>query len=196
MSQWSNQDLSALLGLIAKFRELYAARAEDMRQRKELDARIANASSAISKLSGVFALYGIDTSKQGWSSAVREIVGDETFESALSQGLPVSRQVVTVTPAVENDPGDDHRDDKSDGTVREIAIERLKAAGESGTTARAIQDYIESARSIKLHYKTVGMTLYRLSREGVARREGRNWFFVSETKNPGGETPGSSNLFN
>jgi hypothetical protein len=39
------------------------------------------------------------------------------------------------------------------------------------------------------------MTLYRLSKDGLARREKRTWFFVKpegEAKDPGGETPGHS----
>jgi hypothetical protein len=38
------------------------------------------------------------------------------------------------------------------------------------------------------------MTLYRLSKDNLVRRDGRIWFYVpsveGETKNPGGGTPG------
>jgi hypothetical protein len=44
------------------------------------------------------------------------------------------------------------------------------------------------------------MTLYRLSREGLVRRDGqKDWYFVprdTETKNAGGDTPALLNFVN
>ena len=50
-----------------------------------------------------------------------------------------------------------------------------------------IKEFIAS-QNIEMHDKTVGMTLYRLSKDGLARRDGRTWFYVApkeETENPG-----------
>jgi hypothetical protein len=80
--------------------------------------------------------------------------------------------------------------------IRELALERLKIAGISGIKAKQIREAVEAARGTKIHEKTVGMTLYRLSNEGLARCSGHTWFYVPpkvETQNPGGGTPG---LFN
>jgi hypothetical protein len=76
--------------------------------------------------------------------------------------------------------------------VRDIVLDRLKAAGQKGSKATPIQAYIESTYSTKIHDKTVGMTLYRLARDGLVRRDGHTWFIVPETVNPGGSAPGSS----
>jgi len=50
------------------------------------------------------------------------------------------------------------------------------------------------SNSTRSYSPPIGMTLYRLSQDGLVRREGRTWFFVpsqaAETKNPGGDTPG------
>ncbi len=75
-------------------------------------------------------------------------------------------------------------------TVREAVINGLKAAP-WGSKAAELRASYEQQHGTKLHSKTIGMTLYRLSKETppLARREGRTWFFV-ETENPGGETPG------
>ncbi|WP_024338672.1 hypothetical protein [Bradyrhizobium japonicum] len=78
-------------------------------------------------------------------------------------------------------------------SVREFTIDALRVAGETGIKAADIRQAYESSRNVKLHDKTIGMTLYRLSKDDLARRDGRLWFFVEpkgETKNPGGETPG------
>ena len=80
-------------------------------------------------------------------------------------------------------------------TIRELTVEWLKTAGDSGIKAATIRQQIESKYHINLHDKTVGMTLWRLSQDGLARREGHTWFFVpptAETENPGGEAPGSN----
>jgi len=76
----------------------------------------------------------------------------------------------------------------TDGTIRDMVLEQLKAAGERGTRAAPIRAHIEKVLGRELHYKTVGMTLYRLSERGQARREGFTWYFVpldeAEKKNP------------
>ena len=77
--------------------------------------------------------------------------------------------------------------------VRDAVLDRLRLAGSSGMKATELRQYYENAFSTKLHEKTIGMTLYRLSKDAVVRREGRTWFSVplkGETKNPGGGTPG------
>ena len=65
-------------------------------------------------------------------------------------------------------------------SVREIALQQLKRAGVGGTKANAIREVVESILKKKVHDKTVGMTLYRLSQEDPpkVRREGQTWFFV------------------
>jgi len=65
------------------------------------------------------------------------------------------------------------------------------------TPTEVLREYIEAARSTKLHEKTIGMTLYRLANDGLARRDGRTWFPVSQEakqENPGAGTPGQKPL--
>ncbi len=61
--------------------------------------------------------------------------------------------------------------------MRDIALDRLREAGQAGQKAPAIQKYIESTYSVKIHDKTVGMTLYRLSKENLVHRSGQIWFY-------------------
>ncbi len=81
--------------------------------------------------------------------------------------------------------------------IKDIVIDRLKAAAEEGTKAAPIQKYITETYSRKIHDKTVGMTLYRLKLEGLAHKRGIVWFFgpgLAGTKNPGVAAPGPFNL--
>jgi hypothetical protein len=59
--------------------------------------------------------------------------------------------------------------------LREMVLSRLDAAGEQGVKADVIRAYVENYYLAGFHPKTVGMTLNRLSREGLAHRDGRIW---------------------
>ncbi|MCB1500992.1 MAG: hypothetical protein KDK07_14575 [Bauldia sp.] len=78
--------------------------------------------------------------------------------------------------------------------IKDIVLARLKDAGAAGSGATAIRKYIEQVYG-EIHRKTVGMTLYRLSKDGLVRRDGNTWFLAkpheAETRNPGADTPGS-----
>lgn len=78
-------------------------------------------------------------------------------------------------------------------SIREIALMRLREAGDEGARAKSIREYILATYGVETHEKTVGMTLYRLFKEGAVRRDGHVWFFApqnAETKNPGVSAPG------
>jgi len=82
--------------------------------------------------------------------------------------------------------------EENDGMPRiaEIVLSRLKDAGEKGSKAAPIEAYVKDTYGRTLHEKTIGMTLYRLQREGKVRREGHTWFLAStEAGKSGATTP-------
>lgn len=83
---------------------------------------------------------------------------------------------------------------------KDRALSLLAEAYPAPLKAAEIREKIESEYRTKFHEKTAGMSLYRLSKEGLVRREGKDlWFFVPEDQrnkeNPGSgsepEDPGS-----
>ncbi|MCP5432223.1 MAG: hypothetical protein H6923_03020 [Alphaproteobacteria bacterium] len=78
--------------------------------------------------------------------------------------------------------------------IKEIVLDRLKEAGDNGAEAAKIRAHIERVYADKLHEKTVGMTLYRLAKDGLVRRDGRTWYLAkpqgAETRTPGVVAPG------
>jgi hypothetical protein len=80
---------------------------------------------------------------------------------------------------VENDDDESRPSDMP--SIRDIVLDRLAAAGDAGSKASAIREYIETTYAAQIHVKTVGMTLYRLVKDELARRDGRIWFRVSTT---------------
>ena len=81
-------------------------------------------------------------------------------------------------------------------TIRELVLIRLSKLGVEGSKAATIREYVERTLGEGVHEKTVGMTLYRLLKEKLVRREGHVWFSVppsAETGNPGVSAPGPIN---
>jgi hypothetical protein len=183
--------------------------------KKEIDEKHAAAQIQWARCRDAFAILGFDVaSKEIWNdvkSAIGTAEWDAAFERAKASPLPQT-PILSLLPAppsappahVDEESQDDGEPDELTDTlfegldeppqsVREFVIEALKAAGPWGTKAAEIRSSYESARNTKLHDKTIGMTLYRLAKDGLTRREKRTWFFVTpqgETKDPGGETPG------
>jgi hypothetical protein len=59
--------------------------------------------------------------------------------------------------------------------LREFVLRRLDDAGEQGVKAGEIRDDAEKYYPNHFHPKSIGMTLYRLVRDGSAHRDGRIW---------------------
>jgi hypothetical protein len=84
-------------------------------------------------------------------------------------------------------------------TVKDHVIDAARQAYPNPIRASALRRQLE-ATGIGVHEKTIGMTLYRLSRVNMLRRDGWDWFWVPEgerkpsqdAENPG-DDPG---LFN
>lgn len=84
-------------------------------------------------------------------------------------------------------------------TLKDFILERLRLAGGEGAKAANLREMFERASGETIHEKTVGMTLYRMSKDRLVTRDGHTWFIAdtpkgAEVVNPGGETPGSDDL--
>ena len=63
-------------------------------------------------------------------------------------------------------------------SAREIVLDELRA--NPGMKSAELKMAIERRMGRKIHYKTPGMTLYRLAQEGLVERLGHQWFFKPE----------------
>jgi len=74
------------------------------------------------------------------------------------------------------------RAEAENGTVKEIILKAVQEAGKTGIAAETIKTMLLDKHGIRTHYKTVGMTLYRFSTEGLVRRKGWTWFAKPQKK--------------
>lgn len=202
-----NVRAAAVEAIKAKARSLIAERQMMRDQMTQLDQRIRRTEIAIFDCRGAARLFDADislpedmaTARAVW---VRRIMDDGPAKPVASAPIPPELKTAPVPHAMPLPPGlfGFHTPTilgsigNAEPSVREIAIEQLKRAGEAGSRASTVRQVAESILKKKLHEKTVGMTLYRLSKDGIARRQGQIWFFVPpkvEAKNPGGSAPGS-----
>ncbi|MEQ1709322.1 MAG: hypothetical protein ABL864_13425 [Terricaulis sp.] len=66
-------------------------------------------------------------------------------------------------------------------TVKEFVLEQARLAFPQSIRAAQVRRALKDQLGTEVHEKTVGMTLYRLSKEGSIRREGAaDWFYVPE----------------
>jgi hypothetical protein len=190
----TDQDKAALFALITRYTRTQKENAALVAEQAAIAAKLNKGREQIQKYIGAFSVFGFNIAKDGGGfQQIRNLLGSKAYLEAFSAGGLDPSQTTTKdedSGAVEQQlmlpPSTDETDQSS---VREMALAKLTEASVQGTTASEIRDHIEKVRGTKLHSKTVGMTLYRLSQDGLARREGRTWFAVpqvAEKANPGG----------
>lgn len=65
-------------------------------------------------------------------------------------------------------------------SIKELVLIEAQKAYPNPIRAANVRKTLEAIREEKLHEKTIGMTLYRLLKEGKLRREGWDWFLLKE----------------
>jgi hypothetical protein len=117
--------------------------------------------------------------------------GPQVSSTSSPPHLPPLPYAHEPTPQLSLGNASDQHYSIGEPTVREIALEQLKRAGNSGARSANIRQVVENILKKSVHDKTVGMTLYRLSKEGKVRRDGQTWFLAPDARNPGVDAPGS-----
>jgi hypothetical protein len=185
----------AIVTVVAEFYRASIHQHAAMERRAMAEAEI---STAHAKMNACFQalkdVFEIDIHGDGvWTSLVEELWPEVTRRMGIP---PATEEGPAVEPGAAKIPIPPAEMPKIWKVVRNY----LKEAGERGAKASEIRAFIQEKYARTVHEKTVGMTLYRLSKlkSPPVRREGHTWFFVpppAETENPGGEAPGSKGVF-
>ncbi len=177
-------DVIAIEGMLIRTIRAQDQIGRDREQVKVLNERIAKNSKI---RSGAFdalqQIYGFvdppEEDKNRWD-LVRQVIGSERYFRAI--GLARGE----TTPALLSQMGDDRPPspaspgpEAAEGkavSIREAVLAYLRTMGEKGAKAAQVREHLAFAHGLNVHEKTPGMTLYRLLKDGLVRREGRIWF--------------------
>lgn len=200
--------------VVEKAKDLLGQRADLLQQRADLDRKIRGVDRALFDCRAAGRLFGVDVELPedvrpgviirpaqrppepprrfgALAQASLELAPSTTPKAgafAYSVTGPVARSVPTVASTTL--PAD------AEPSIRDLILLYLKQAGATGEKAAVLRRRVETFLNRQIHYKTIGMSLYRLSKEKppMVRREGQVWFLAFpwvETKDPGAATPGS-----
>jgi hypothetical protein len=201
--------------IIAKRDRLLALRIDLMERRRDLLVQLRRADRELADCRAAARLFDLeiefpDEEERVLSSAEREararveatrreIESRLAYSTRMAVPAPVAQIVDVGSLPVAFSSGEVIASPKAPRpAIKDVVLEQLREAVPAGRKAAELREYIERTYGESIHEKTVGMTLYRLSRDKLVRREGHTWFFGSapaETENPGDEAPGSDSLF-
>jgi hypothetical protein len=170
------------------------------KERDAANAKYHAANSRWLKCRTAFEIYGFDDDAEDFWDQIKAAIGPETWRAAIDRARNPDPPLIEAQPqkptqTIEHQTSFLKRasDRPPAGKIKDLVIMKLREAGPEGMKAADIRKFIENAEGRQVHEKTVGMTLYRLSTEGIVRRDGRTWFLVSpagDAENPGAGTPG------
>jgi hypothetical protein len=163
---------SAIRAAVLKFAELAAEhrQADQLESHakallEEAKARKKAAYEQYERLAAMGPLFDFDL-KEEWSAH------QDRQKTLPATDSPSAAATETISEAMA-------ANDKPNMTIKEYALTAAQQAYPNPIRATALRRKLE-ATGIGVHEKTIGMTLYRLSRDGVLRRNGWDWFFVPE----------------
>ncbi|WP_435640724.1 hypothetical protein [Micavibrio aeruginosavorus] len=151
---------AARQAIIDRFLEIIAEYTENAVAIGNLEERQKNLSTLLQDCERAGHLFGFDVAK-------------EAFTSQSQENWNLSAPVKTI----------------SQKTIKEGILEEAEKAYPKPVRASQLRKVLERRRGETLHEKTIGMTLYRLSKQSLVRRDGWDWYFVPAQKN---ETPAAA----
>ena len=198
-------DAAAVMALLIRSVRIDDELTRDRQLVDEINARIAANNLARSKTIAAYTVFGFDTGDSLWNSIWSAVGGDQYRRAiAIARGQEVPPLLEQMDGSGEETHELTSFDERRDGAVhvappkiKDAILDYLRAVGDSGATARQLRQHLFDAYRLNVHEKTPGMTLYRLLKEGLVRRDGRTWFAVRTTENkeneaPSGRTAGAS----
>jgi len=176
------------LDLIAERKGLRRRMLEDAARDAEIERDIFGCVSGARALEGEIALPPNAMANPGLQQQLNAFT---TGRNAIAQVLPQLKKEYGLEVQANDDEEADAELAPEMPRIGEIILDRLKVAGSDGSKAAEIKRFILNTYEADIHEKTVGMTLYRLQKDGAVRRDGHVWFLASpEAENPGADTPG------
>jgi hypothetical protein len=154
----------------------------------ELQAAIDERLASRPKLMTALHAFGFMSGPGIWDQ-VTEVLGKDRYNHAWEVALPEKYGPARKIRATGSEPASTNPRSLIKGEVNarggseqappkisEAILTYLRSVGGRGVQVAEIKRHLLDAYGLVTHQKTPGMTLYRLSQQGVVRRDGRDWF--------------------
>ncbi|TPJ30937.1 hypothetical protein [Mesorhizobium sp. B2-7-2] len=196
---------AAVFSILVRQVEAQEAKAAAEKQIAECTERAAEAQAIIANVRPALSVFGFDTSAPKLWDLVKAAIGNEAYLRAFRVARGEEERTQTVAAGKSGDEheyeetGDEGETDENEAEmenetdnieeseapkIKDVVIERLRQSGEQGARLSEIKEFV-TAQGIPMHEKTVGMTLYRLSKDGLTRRAGRTWYYIPPAETEG-----------
>jgi hypothetical protein len=204
MSVFDKDELHALTIILARTVQAGDEHENALRAKKSAELRVEDAARDWIARRAAFGAFGFNPTAPDFWPELRKAMGeeawDEGFRRAGHEPPKPNPQVAGPSKEAVEQPRAQTQLDADVPRVRDFIMAELAIAGDAGRKAKDILDRFERIFGRSLHEKTIGMTLFRLKKDELVRREGHTWFLArppgAETRNPGAGTPGSNSAAN
>ena len=179
MSQMQDQEDAAKAAIVRRFREVAQAFFESEERQKAARAQVEAEGQTQQSLLAVSNDCHAAARLLGFDLIAALAAFSQVEANAAIHSAPPPQQQVIAPPQ----------------SIADSVLALTEAAYPEPVRAAWLQAEIEKQRGARLHFKTIGMSLYRLSKQGLVERKGqKDWVFVPEshrTKKSGVSAPDS-----
>jgi hypothetical protein len=186
-------DRAAVFAMIVQLVRIDVGNSNDRTMIAELQAAVDRRSASREKYVTAIDAFGFEVDTAGVWDRVKIALGEEMFFRAYSTAFPdefkddgkrsQSAETQPAAPMLRSTPeysyGGAPRTEGPSPKISDAILTYLRSISGRGAHVVQIKKYLREALGIETHEKTPGMTLYRLSKNGLVRREGRLWSAVA-----------------
>lgn len=187
-------DKHAIVAFVARLLQISGQNHALMKERADLDMAIASNNARISDCEAGLRALGYNVSQQEvWNELYNSYIGEVQKYLTPPQG---DSEEISALPRQLADT----RIASPPSSIANLLLERLEEIGAKGSKALPLRDWLRNTHNLETHYKTVGMSLYRLSQDSPPKvhRKGHIWFFgpppMEQPKDPGAGAPGQLDI--
>jgi hypothetical protein len=215
LPELDEQDMAALEAILGRTIRAQDRQARDREELKIINERIAAAQKIRDSAYAALKVFGFEAPPvpEGeqpvnvWT-LVRAVMGAERYDRIIAVARGAEFPALLSKMGDDQPPASAKHENAALGEreanavkhtvpIRVAILDYLRAVGEQGSNVAEVKRHLADAYGITVHEKTPGMTLYRLLKDGLVRREGRTWFAMPYTENkeneaPSGRTAGAS----
>jgi hypothetical protein len=188
-------DIAAVMGLLIRIMRIDEANKRDREIVAERQAALEERAPSRQKLVTALGAFGFETSDPDIWVKVRGAISEDKYANAwkIAKDQPLSnpseqKKETEVAGGVDLkvQSAIDIRSNTekvylSVPKIADAILAFLRSRPDNGGSVGEIKKHLLNAYELTTHEKTPGMTLYRLSKDGLVHRKGRIWFATHET---------------